>query len=176
MRVLVKQGDVLDEQADVIVTSANVYLNLSGGVGGEILLRGGCDVQAELHEFLRRSGNKWVAPGTAIVTGPGPLKARAIVHAVAVDAFYGSNVAQVRAAVESALTEAAALGARTVAMPAVATGYGRLPMADFAEALAGALEGEYPPAEELRVVLRDAEDVAAVRSAVERSSSLPGPA
>ena len=32
-------GDILDVPADVLVCSANVYLNLSGGVGGAFALR-----------------------------------------------------------------------------------------------------------------------------------------
>ena len=36
-----KRGDILAEQADALVCSANVLLNLSGGVGGEILLSRG---------------------------------------------------------------------------------------------------------------------------------------
>lgn len=45
MRWIVKQGDILAEPADVLVCSANVSLNLSGGVGGEILRRYGDGMQ-----------------------------------------------------------------------------------------------------------------------------------
>ena len=41
MRVLCKAGDIVDEVVDVLISSGNIYLNLSGGVGGEILHRGG---------------------------------------------------------------------------------------------------------------------------------------
>jgi O-acetyl-ADP-ribose deacetylase len=174
MRLLVKQGDVLDEEADVIVSSANVYLNLSGGVGGAILLRGGSEVQAELHDGLRRQGLKWVPAGSVVVTGPGPLKARALIHAVAIDAFYGTSVALVRTAIENALTRAASLDARSIALPALATGYGRLPMEDYALALSEATGREYPPIEEVRVVLRDEDDVRLVRSVLDRVSASGG--
>jgi len=35
----VRHGDVLDVAADALVCPANVYLNLSGGVGGAFSLR-----------------------------------------------------------------------------------------------------------------------------------------
>jgi O-acetyl-ADP-ribose deacetylase (regulator of RNase III) len=41
MEVEIKQGDVLEQGADVLICSLNIYLNLSGGVGGEILRRHG---------------------------------------------------------------------------------------------------------------------------------------
>jgi hypothetical protein len=34
VRWTVKCGDILDEPADVLICSANIFLNLSGGVGG----------------------------------------------------------------------------------------------------------------------------------------------
>ena len=41
MRLHIKSGDILEEAADVLVCPANVYLNMSGGVNGAILLKGG---------------------------------------------------------------------------------------------------------------------------------------
>ena len=48
--VKLKCGDVFDEVGDALVCPANSQLNLSGGVNGEILLRGGDVVQVEGHE------------------------------------------------------------------------------------------------------------------------------
>src|SRR4051794_34067566 len=138
MRILVKAGDILDERADVLVCSANPHLNLSGGVNGAILLRGGQAVQQELHAFLAARGRRWVEPGMVVRTGPGPLAVGHVLHAVAVDAFYGTSVDLVRRTMERAMADAAALSARTVALTALATGYGRLRMADFAQALSAA--------------------------------------
>jgi hypothetical protein len=52
MRWTVTHGDILDVPADVLVCSANVWLNLSGGVGGTILLRHGPAMQDQLHRWL----------------------------------------------------------------------------------------------------------------------------
>jgi O-acetyl-ADP-ribose deacetylase len=165
MRVVIKHGDILDEEVDVLISTANVHLNMSGGVNGAILLRGGEGVQRELHDALRRAGRAWVDPGTVVRTGPGPLRVGHILHAVAIDGLYRSSVALVQATIERALAEAALLGARTVALPALATGYGPLSIREFAEALRSALARGDVPIEELRIVLwreDEAEQVAAV--------------
>jgi len=163
MRVVVRSGDVLDEAVDVLVCTANTGLRMSGGVNGAILQRGGEDVQRELDRFLRESGRKAVEAGTVVRTGPGPLRVKHILHAVGVTPFYESSVGLVRDLLRRALGEAAALSARTAAVPAVATGYGPLSVGEFAAALGGALDREYPPLEELRVVLRREEEAEEVR-------------
>lgn len=87
---------------------------------------------------------------------------RCILHAVAIDGFYGSNMEMVKETLQNALTEAARRGAHTVALPALATGYGPLTMTEFARALAMAIQREYPPVQEIRLVLRRSEDVETV--------------
>jgi O-acetyl-ADP-ribose deacetylase (regulator of RNase III) len=167
MKLIVKQSDVLEEAVDVLICTANISLNMSGGVNGAILQRGGDEVQAELRRHLSGRNLKSVPRGTVVRTVPGPLAVKHILHAVGVDAFYESSVEVVDALLRKALGEAAALGAKTVAVPALATGYGPLSMAEFGAALASARSGSYPGIEELRVVLRDADDAEAVRRIVE---------
>lgn len=163
MRIEIKAGDVLDEAADVSIVPANPWLNLSGGVGGAILLRGGTDVQTELHAALQSTGRPLAAPGAVHRTGPGPLPVRCILHAVAIDAFYESSVELVERTLRQALASAAAEGARRVACAALATGYGRMTFQDFGRALRCAAGGDYPPLESLVVVVRRAEDAEILR-------------
>ncbi len=154
MRVLVKHGDILDEVVDVLICSANVQLNMSGGVNGAILQRGGSDVQAELRSYLAQRDKTAVVAGSVVRTGPGPLQVSHILHAVAIDAFYDSSTELVSDTIRNALAEAGELGAHSVALPALATGYGPLSVAEFGCALRQALDqGPYRPIEELRVVL-----------------------
>ncbi len=166
--IAVKVGDVLDEAADAMISPANPWLNMSGGVNGAILLRGGETIQRELHAYLRDSGKSAVEPGTVVVTGAGPLGARHILHAVAIDPFYDSSVEIVRRTVAAALSRARELGARTVVMPALATGYGHLSMEQFAAGLAEAIEADdWAPIERLVVVVRKPEDADAIRRIVD---------
>ena len=166
MDIHVKLGDVLDEQADVLISTANPWLNMSGGVNGAILLRGGQDVQQELRDFLRQENRPHVEPGTVVRTGPGPLSVRHILHAVAIDGFYDSSPELVERTVARALDQARQLGASTVAMPAMATGYGHLTMEQFAEGLAQALRRDWSPLVRLTVVLRRDDAVRIVSRAI----------
>jgi O-acetyl-ADP-ribose deacetylase (regulator of RNase III) len=167
IKVVVGQGDVLDEQADVLICTANPMLRMSGGVNGAILLRGGSEVQEELDEYLKRIGVSAVEPGSIVRTAPGPLSVNHILHAVGVTLFYESSVELISRLLTSALKEAAALGARTVATPALATGYGPLTLSQFGSALAAAIKGDFPPVDELRVVLRRREDMEEVLRALQ---------
>jgi O-acetyl-ADP-ribose deacetylase (regulator of RNase III) len=172
MRWGVKQGDILAERADMLVCSANPWLNLSGGVGGEIFRRYGPRMQEELHRLLAGRGLRCVPQGEVVACEPCGSPYRAVLHAVAVDCFYGSSPEVIRALVPRALSLAASLGAAKVALVALATGYGRMPVADFARALAPVLALEFPPVAEVVVCLRDRDDAEVLSAGL----GLAGPA
>jgi O-acetyl-ADP-ribose deacetylase len=175
VRLSIKAGDILDEHVDVLVCSANPQLNLSGGVGGAILLRGGAAVQRELHALLAREGPKGATPGSVFHTGPGVLKVRHILHAIAVDAFYTTSRELVAETIRRALSEAARLEAATVALTALATGYGRMRINDFGAALALALtRSDYDPLREVRVVVRHEDEAEALRAALATTAARLG--
>ncbi len=155
-------GDILDVPADVLVCSANVWLNLSGGVGGAILLRHGDAMQRELHRWLADRGRRHAKPGTVVRTGPHGLAVGAVLHAVAVDGFYQTSAERVQGCVSTSLSMAAELGARRVAMTALATGFGRLSVADFAAAVRPLVGVPCPPVEAVVVGVRHAEERDAV--------------
>jgi O-acetyl-ADP-ribose deacetylase len=162
MNVEVLVGNVLDVPADVLVSTANPWLQMTGGVNLAIILRPkGEDVHAELQRYLPATGRRIVEPGTVVRTGPGSLPVQHILHAVAIDPSYDSSVELVANTITSALTQARDLGAKVVTMPALATGFGPLSMDDFAAALKQALARDWSPLEVLKVVLRD-DDVAEV--------------
>src|SRR5262249_29978840 len=147
---------------------ANPFLNLSGGVGGELLLRYGDAVQRELRRYLEERRLNFVGPGEVVACGPCGTPYRAILHAVAVDAFYQSSAAVVEAAVARGLGLAASRGAVRVALAALGPGYGRLPLAEFARGLAPLLARPFPPVEEVVLCLRNRDDVE------DLSAALPG--
>ena len=166
MRLIIRAGDILDERVDALICSANPQLNMSGGVNGEVLLRGGQGVQRELHDHLARSGRRSVEPGTIVRTSPGPLPLTFILHAVAVDAMYRTSIELVERTIERALEQAAAGDAKTVALVALATGFGRMTMEDFASALGRALVHCHNLPVELRVVVRRPEEAETIRVAL----------
>jgi O-acetyl-ADP-ribose deacetylase (regulator of RNase III) len=164
MEVDVLVGDVLDVPADVLIATANPWLQMTGGVNLKIILRPqGEFVHEELQAHRRATGRRYVEPGTVVRTGPGSLPVRHILHAVAVTPSYESSVELVADTVVRALAQACELGARVVSIPALATGFGPLSMEEFATALSQALERDWSRLERLKVVLLREEDAATVR-------------
>ncbi len=170
MRWLIHHGDLLDVPADVLVCSANVYLTLSGGVGGAYLLRHGPAMQDELNRHLAGRGIRHVSPGDVIETPACGGPYRSVLHAVAVDAFYGTSPEVVAAALTESLRRAAALDARVVALAALGCGYGRMTMADFARALGAVMGRDFAPVEKVVIGLRSAYDVKELRSLMPTST------
>jgi len=159
MRWLVYQGDLLDFPADVLVCSANVFLNLSGGVGGAFLLRYGPAMQEALHRYLAEHGIRHANRGEVVSMPPCGSPYQAVLHAVAVDGFYESSPEVIAAVTRQALSQAANHSARRVALTALATGYGRMSMAEFAKGLRPLLGEEFPPLEQVVLGLRSTSDV-----------------
>ena len=173
MKIEVQTGDVLDVAADVLVSTANPWLQMTGGVNLAILLRPqGERVHEELQRYLPDTGRRLVAPGTVVRTGPGSLPVKHVLHAVAIDPSYDSSVELVAATVVTALTQARELGARTVTVPALGTGFGPLSMDDFADALSQATRRDWSPLETLTVVLRSEEDADVVRARLLRRPTI----
>src|SRR5947207_971697 len=93
MKVEILAGNILDVPADVLIATANPWLQMTGGVNLKIILRPlGERVFEELQRHLPASGQRWVEPGTVVRTGPGSLPVRHILHAVAIDPSYDSSV------------------------------------------------------------------------------------
>jgi O-acetyl-ADP-ribose deacetylase (regulator of RNase III) len=170
MEIQVLVGDVLDVPADVLISTANPWLQITGGVNLKIILRPqGEFVHEELQRHPRTTGRRNVEAGTVVRTGPGSLPVRHILHAVSIDRSHDSSVGLVADTIVTALTQARELGARSVTIPALATGFGPLSMEDFAVALSRATARDWSPLEVLKVVLRQEEDAATVRAVLARS-------
>ena len=116
-------GDVLEARADVLISTANPWLNLSGGVNGAILTQAGQTIQDELHAHLIQQNASAVPAGSVVQSKAGVLPFRFILHAVAIDPFYDSSIELVRRTVETAFEMAVHRDARTISMPTLATGY-----------------------------------------------------
>lgn len=120
-------GNLLDVPADVLVLSANVYLNLSGGAGGAFALRYGPAMQEALHAWLAERNVRHAPPGTVVSMLPMGSPYRAVLHAVGVDALYATSTQLVAEVIDKSLQMAAAAGASTVALAAIGRGTGGFP-------------------------------------------------
>ncbi len=136
MLITVETGDVLQTNVDVLISTANPWLNLSGGVNGAILSACGSAIQEELHAHLKQLGVSAVPAGTVVRSDPGCLPFQDILHAVAIDLFYDASIEMVRSTFATALQMAVELGAVSVASPTLATGYGPLSIEEFGRAIA----------------------------------------
>ena len=118
MHVETVRGDITAESVDAIVNAANEQLAPGGGVCGAIHRAGGAGVAEE----CRRIGH--CPTGSAVATTGGDLPARFVIHAVG-PVWHGGTYGEpdlLAAAYTSALDEAARVGARTIAFPAISTG------------------------------------------------------
>jgi len=79
-RISVVQGDLTEEDTDVIVNPANINLNHGGGVAAAIVRKGGPKIQEESNHIVHAIGK--IKTGKAVITGAGNLKCKYIIHAV----------------------------------------------------------------------------------------------
>lgn len=163
MRWLLKQTNLLDEPADVLVCSANVSLNLSGGVGAELLGRYGNKMQRALHEILANRNPHTAMRGEVIAYEGNDLPYRSVLHAVSVDGWYQTTPKLLGEIAEKALEMAAGYGARKVAFTVLATGFGNLSFAEFAEGIRPVIYQEFPPIEEVVLGLLNDFEIAEIR-------------
>lgn len=123
MDVRLVDGDLLDQDADVIVNAWNRnlipwWLLLPQGVSRAIKRRGG-------NEPFREVGRKGRIPlGGAVETGAGTLPYKAIIHVAGINLLWRSSEWSVRASVRNAVALAARGGHRSIAFPLIGAGSG----------------------------------------------------
>jgi O-acetyl-ADP-ribose deacetylase len=110
------EGDITEVAVEALVNPANEDLQLGAGVAGAIREKAGPAVQEECD----RIGSTPV--GTAVMTGPGKLKVKQIIHTVGPRWGEGDEDRKLAAAVRSPLALADRNGLRSIALPAISTG------------------------------------------------------
>jgi len=154
MHWFLKQGNIVDEPADVLVCSANVSLNFSGGVGAELLGRYGAAMQEHLHRQIHSRSPRCARQGEVFVYTGSELPCRAVLHAVAIDGWYQSSVAVIERIVHKCLDIAATqFSAQTVLLTALATGFGNLTLTEFGRGILPLREAQFLPIERVGIVL-----------------------
>ncbi len=109
---------------------------MSTGVGGAIKRRGGDSVE---FEAVRQAP---VPLGSAVVTGPGRLAAKAVIHAVSIDRDRRTSAETIEAAVRSTMARVRELGAESIAFPALGTGVGGFPLEEAARVMVETVHDE----------------------------------
>ena len=148
-----KQKNILDEPADALVCSANVNLLLTGGVGAELLARYGEAMQNALNSCLQSRSPRCAQQGEVIPYVGTEMPYRVVLNAVAIDGWYASSPEIITEIVRRALRIAADYGAKKIALTALATGFGRLTLAEFAQGVRPLLTETFTPIEEVVICL-----------------------
>jgi O-acetyl-ADP-ribose deacetylase (regulator of RNase III) len=140
-------GDICDLEVDAIVNAATTNLWMSTGVGGAIKRRGGDAIE---YEAVRQGP---VPVGTAVVTGPGSLACRYVIHAVSLGPDRRTSGPSIDAAVRAALAAADRLGCTSIAIPALGTGVGGYPLDSAAQTVVSAVEAALRDTHTLQLVI-----------------------
>lgn len=123
MIVQVVEGDLLDQPVEVIVNAWNRnvipwWLLLPQGVSGAIKRRAGLEPFRE----LARMGP--IPLGGAVLTSPGKLPFKAIIHVAGINLLWRSSERSVRESVRNAMALADQHGFRSIAFPLIGAGSG----------------------------------------------------
>ena len=129
VRIILREGDITDQEVDAIVNAANSDLILGAGVAGAIRQKGGPTIQEECN----RIGP--IAVGDAAVTGAGDLPARFVIHAAGMPPGGGATEESVRSSMRRSLELAREKQCRTIAVPAIGAGIAGFPLQRCAEIL-----------------------------------------
>jgi O-acetyl-ADP-ribose deacetylase (regulator of RNase III) len=149
-RIVLREGDITEEEVDAIVNAANSALVLGAGVAGAIREKGGPTIQAECDAIGP------IALGDAAVTGAGQLRARFVIHAAGMPPGGVASAESVQSCLRRSLELAAERGCRTLAIPAIGAGIGGLSVQRCAEILLDEAQAHLAgdtPLEEIRFVL-----------------------
>ena len=132
-RIVVKLGDITEEQVDAIVNPANSKLRHGGGVARAIVLKGGEHIQLQSNAIIKEIG--FLPTGKAVITDAGNLPCKYVIHVVGPCMGEGEEGKKLRNAVWSVLTLAEANGVKTISMPAISSGIFAFPKDQCAKIL-----------------------------------------
>ncbi len=136
--VIAIEGDVTRQPVEAVVNSANEVLQHNESVATAIVRTGGRVIQEESDVWVLDNGP--LEPGRAAVTTGGMLQASHVIHVVGPQYGEVDNPAELLAAsTQAALQAAHEHGLKSVALPAIATGQKKYPIAEAAPVIVGAV-------------------------------------
>ncbi len=161
-RLIVKVGDLTDEDADAIVNAANSTLLGGGGVDGAIHQRGGPAILAECRLLRETRYPDGLPTGEAVITTAGRLPSKFVIHTVGpIFGMNGGRDAELLAACYlNSLEIAAANSLSSIAFPSISTGAFGYPKPEAAGVVWRTLSSliELYPAIHSRLVFHTASD------------------
>jgi len=132
MTIVVRRGDITQIDCDAIVNPANSFGYMGGGVAGAIKRIGGIEIE---NEAISKAP---INIGKAIATTAGNLPCKYVIHAPTMEKpAMKIGVENVKLATHAALDLGVELNLKTIAIPGMGTGVGRVPVEDAAKAITG---------------------------------------
>lgn len=132
MRAGIQRIDVLDLDVDALIYSTNVMLNCSGGVGACLVNRYGREVQEDLYRLLHDRGSKHAERGEVIQHVSAGLPYSRVFHTLPCNGFYETSFEIISDILHRCLRECVSSpDVRSIALSALATGYGHLKYEEF---------------------------------------------
>jgi O-acetyl-ADP-ribose deacetylase len=110
------EGDITDQNVDVIVNPANSYLKHGGGVAGAIVRKGGKIIQTESDKI------GFVPVGSSVITTSGELPCQAIIHTVGPKMGEGNEDFKLSKSIHSSLSLASYNSYKSISIPAISSG------------------------------------------------------
>ena len=130
MTIVVRRGDLTEIDCEAIVNPANSYGYMGGGVAGAIKRIGGVEIEKEAVSKAP------IVVGKAIETTAGSLPFKYVIHAPTMNKpAMRIDVENVKLATNAALTLAVKLNIKTIAIPGMGTGVGRVPVDEAAKVI-----------------------------------------
>lgn len=132
-RIVIIDGDLVEQDVDAIVNAANNDLVLGAGVAGAIRRRGGPAIQAEC------DAHGPIKVGEAAITGAGELPARHVIHAASMGLGGRTTRASLTGSMNHVFRLARDNDVKTIAIPAVGTGIAGFPIDECARVMSECL-------------------------------------
>jgi O-acetyl-ADP-ribose deacetylase (regulator of RNase III) len=130
MAIIVEKGDLTKISCDAIVNPANSFGYMGGGVAGAIRRVGGIEIE---EEAISKAP---IEVGKAVATTAGSLPCKYVIHAPTMkQPAMRIGVENVRLATKAALELGVELKLKSIAIPGMGTGVGRVPVEAAAEAI-----------------------------------------
>ena len=136
MSVRIELNDILQVPAEAVVNPANSSCSMGGGVAEVLKNEGGQEIEDEA------MAKGPVLVGDAIITDGGSLPFQYVIHAPTMeDPKIAIPKENVGSAMRAALKKALELGVRTISIPGLGTGIGRVPLDEAAAEMIEAISG-----------------------------------
>ncbi|XP_059676311.1 protein mono-ADP-ribosyltransferase PARP14 [Gavia stellata] len=139
--VAVYKGNLCNYPVDVVVNASNEDLKHIGGLAEALLEAAGPQLQQECDELVRKNGS--LQPGCAVITGPGKLPCKNVIHAVG--PRWRKEEAEkcvylLRKTVKKSLQLAETYNHHSIALPAISGGIFGFPLQACADSIVSSIK------------------------------------